>query len=127
MLLRKKPMFGANIQPACTYCEFGQKAADPRMILCAKRGVVSPYYQKIQLRSPAAGAPPPAQAAGVFGGGFQSGLKAKNERPPGPLIIREARAGVLFCLSVAVNYRASPSLACSSVSSCSGVWLTKLT
>ena len=34
MLLRKKPMFGANIQPACTYCEFGQKAADPRMILC---------------------------------------------------------------------------------------------
>ena len=42
MLLRKKPMFGANIQPACTYCEFGQKAADPRMILCAKKGVVSP-------------------------------------------------------------------------------------
>ena len=44
MLLRKKPMFGANIQPACTYCEFVQKAADPRMILCAKKGVVSPYY-----------------------------------------------------------------------------------
>ncbi len=44
MILRKKPMFGANIQPACIYCEFGKKATDPRMILCGKRGVVSPYY-----------------------------------------------------------------------------------
>ncbi len=43
-MFRKKDFFGATISPACEYCEFGHRAADPRMILCSKRGVVSPYY-----------------------------------------------------------------------------------
>lgn len=45
MLLRKKLIFGANIAPACIYCEYGRRATDPRMILCSKQGVVSPYHK----------------------------------------------------------------------------------
>lgn len=44
-MFRKKPMFGQTIPPACEYCEKGRRAADPRMILCSKKGVVSPYYR----------------------------------------------------------------------------------
>ena len=111
MLLRKKPMFGANIQPACTYCEFGQKAADPRMILCAKKGVVSPYYHcKKFSYDPLRRVP-----------------RRKKRTPARAPDHQGSPAGVLFCLSVTANYKVSPSLACSSVSSCSGVWLTKLT
>ncbi len=33
---------GTTISPACEYCTYGQRAADPRMILC--EGVVSPDY-----------------------------------------------------------------------------------
>lgn len=43
-MFRKKPFYGATISPACEYCELGRQAADPRMILCSKRGVVAPYY-----------------------------------------------------------------------------------
>ncbi len=39
-----KPLCGSGIPPACEYCQFGQASADPRMILCDKRGVVSPGY-----------------------------------------------------------------------------------
>ncbi len=35
---------GATITPACAYCAFGQRATDPRMILCEKSGVVAPTY-----------------------------------------------------------------------------------
>lgn len=44
MAMFRKPMFGATIQPACEYCSLGRRSSDPRMILCEKRGVVSPYY-----------------------------------------------------------------------------------
>ena len=39
-----KPIAGATIAPACRYCLFGQAAADPRMVLCEKHGVVSPDH-----------------------------------------------------------------------------------
>ena len=39
-----KQLFGNNIEPACTYCQFGNPASDEQMILCSKKGVVSPYY-----------------------------------------------------------------------------------
>ncbi len=42
--LFRKPLYGANIAPACAYCEHGTPAADGKMILCRRRGVVSPYY-----------------------------------------------------------------------------------
>ncbi len=35
---------GTTIAPACEYCVYGQRAADPRMILCEKNGVVAPTY-----------------------------------------------------------------------------------
>ena len=40
----KKSLCGSHISPACAYCAHGSPAADGRMILCQKRGVVSPYY-----------------------------------------------------------------------------------
>lgn len=40
----KKTYYGANIAPACAYCLHGTPAADPKMILCKNKGVVSPYY-----------------------------------------------------------------------------------
>ena len=40
----KKNYYGANIAPACAYCLHGSTAADPKMILCKHKGVVSPYY-----------------------------------------------------------------------------------
>lgn len=39
-----KPLFGGNIDPACIYCQYGNPASDDQMILCSKKGVVSPYY-----------------------------------------------------------------------------------
>ena len=37
-------LFGKNIEPACAYCENGKPSRDGSMILCDKKGVVSPYY-----------------------------------------------------------------------------------
>ena len=39
-----KKLFGSNISPACEYCEYGNKSSDNAMILCSKKGVVSPFY-----------------------------------------------------------------------------------
>lgn len=37
-------LFGKNIEPACAYCENGSPSKDGSMILCDKKGIVSPYY-----------------------------------------------------------------------------------
>ena len=47
-MFRKKPFYGAEIQPACEYCEHGRRAADPRMILCCKCGVWA-YMVQVNL------------------------------------------------------------------------------
>ena len=39
-----KKLFGNNIEPACEYCLYGMPASDKAMILCNKKGIVSPYY-----------------------------------------------------------------------------------
>ncbi len=39
-----RTLFGRNIAPACQYCEHGRPTADGRMILCPKKGVVSPFF-----------------------------------------------------------------------------------
>ncbi len=41
---KKSKLFGNNISPACEYCEYGSKSSDNAMILCSKKGVVSPFY-----------------------------------------------------------------------------------
>lgn len=43
-MLRKKALFGSNIEPACSYCEKGTPSKDGQMILCRFHGVVAPYY-----------------------------------------------------------------------------------
>lgn len=40
----KKKLFGDSVPPACEYCIQGHPAADRKMILCRRCGVVSPYY-----------------------------------------------------------------------------------
>lgn len=40
----RKKLFGNNISPACEYCEFGIPSSDAKMVLCSKKGVVSPFY-----------------------------------------------------------------------------------
>ncbi len=41
---KSKKLFGNNIEPACEYCRHGSLSSDNAMILCSKKGVVSPYY-----------------------------------------------------------------------------------
>ena len=41
---KRKKLFGKNISPACEYCEFGAPSSDSTMVLCSKKGVVSPFY-----------------------------------------------------------------------------------
>ena len=40
----RKKLFLGKFPPACEYCEHGRKASDNLMILCIKKGVVSPHY-----------------------------------------------------------------------------------
>lgn len=40
----KSKLFGNSISPACEYCQFGTRSRDNAMILCSKKGVVSPFY-----------------------------------------------------------------------------------
>lgn len=41
----RKPLFGRNITPACTYCTHSRLAPDQKMYYCTKFGVVAPYYK----------------------------------------------------------------------------------
>lgn len=41
---QSKKLFGNNIEPACIYCQYGEVSSDDTMLLCSKKGVVSPYY-----------------------------------------------------------------------------------
>lgn len=41
---KEKYIFDKNISPACEYCEYGSKSRDNAMILCKKKGIVSPFY-----------------------------------------------------------------------------------
>lgn len=41
---KKTKLFGNNISPACEYCLHGDISSDNAMILCSKKGVVSPFY-----------------------------------------------------------------------------------
>ena len=40
----KKPLFGNNIEPSCSYCRYGKYNSTRDIILCVKKGVVEPYY-----------------------------------------------------------------------------------
>lgn len=40
----KQKLFGNNIEPSCSYCEFGTFTQDRLAVLCAKRGVVTPDF-----------------------------------------------------------------------------------
>lgn len=40
----KQKLYGSKIAPACAYCAHGSPAADGKMVLCRRKGVVSPYY-----------------------------------------------------------------------------------
>ncbi len=40
----KKPLYGSNVAPACSYCANATPAADGKMVLCRHKGVVSPFF-----------------------------------------------------------------------------------
>ncbi len=53
-------LFGKNVEPACEYCEFGNKTKDEQMILCIKYGVVHPTFScKKYIYSPLKREPKP--------------------------------------------------------------------
>ena len=44
-MVKRIKLFGGNIPPACSYCQFGRPSSDKVMVLCRKYGPVSPYYK----------------------------------------------------------------------------------
>ena len=40
----RRKLYGNNIQPGCEYCAHARRAADGRVMLCQKRGVVPLYH-----------------------------------------------------------------------------------
>ena len=48
-MFRRVP-YGSSIAPSCSYCAFGSPAPDGKMVLCSRRGVVSPYYSCRRFR-----------------------------------------------------------------------------
>ena len=40
----QKPLFGANIHPACEYCAHSHPSEDPSTLHCAQHGAVAAYH-----------------------------------------------------------------------------------
>ncbi len=40
----QKKLFGSKIEPACSYCGWGNPTGDGAMILCEKQGVVDLHF-----------------------------------------------------------------------------------
>ena len=40
----RRKLYGNNIQPSCEYCAHARRAADGRVMLCRKRGIVPLYH-----------------------------------------------------------------------------------
>ena len=47
---QKLEYFDKKITPACEYCEHGRETSEYNMILCSKKGVVSPYFRCRKFR-----------------------------------------------------------------------------
>ena len=41
----RRKLYGNNIQPACEYCARARRAADGRVMLCTRKGVVPLYHR----------------------------------------------------------------------------------
>lgn len=42
--MKRSSLFNMEIPPCCSYCAVGRPGSDQKMIFCAKKGVVSPFY-----------------------------------------------------------------------------------
>lgn len=61
--MKKSKFFGANIEPACEYCEHGKRTKDYQMVLCKYKGAVAPYFScRKFLYSPLLRIPKPQKA-----------------------------------------------------------------
>ena len=49
-MARKVRLFDRDVAPACEYCEFGRNSSEYDMVMCSKRGIVSPYFRCISFR-----------------------------------------------------------------------------
>ena len=41
----RRKLYGNNIQPCCEYCAHARRAADGRVMLCNRRGIVPMYHK----------------------------------------------------------------------------------
>ena len=41
----RRKLYGNNINPCCEYCARARRAADGRVMLCSKRGIVPMYHR----------------------------------------------------------------------------------
>ncbi|MBQ4333572.1 MAG: hypothetical protein IJC33_07335 [Clostridia bacterium] len=46
----RRKLYGNNIQPCCEYCAQARRAADGRVMLCSRRGIVPMYHKCRKFR-----------------------------------------------------------------------------
>ena len=46
----KVGLYDKDITPACEYCEFGKNSSEYNMVMCSKKGIVSPYFRCMSFR-----------------------------------------------------------------------------
>lgn len=46
----RRKLYGNNISPACEYCARARRAADGRVMLCGRKGVVPMYHHCRRFR-----------------------------------------------------------------------------
>ena len=44
-MARKVSLFDKEISPACEYCAYGKRTDDYDMIMCPRKGIVSPFFR----------------------------------------------------------------------------------
>ena len=46
----RRKLYGNNISPSCEYCACARRAADGRVMLCARKGIVPLYHHCRRFR-----------------------------------------------------------------------------
>lgn len=49
-MFKQDSLFDNQITPACEYCEHGRDSSEYNMIMCKKKGIVSPYFRCKKFR-----------------------------------------------------------------------------
>ena len=49
-MFKQDSLFDNQITPSCEYCEHGRDSSEYNMIMCKKKGIVSPYFRCKKFR-----------------------------------------------------------------------------